>query len=360
MTEKSIQILKNLQFPNGLFSASSKLVKTGYNKSWIRDNIYESMGLEKKHIFDAVKTYHAIFDILLKHEGKIDWAIMEKPSQRYQYIHARFCPETMNEFWEDWGNKQNDAIGLFLFKVADLTQKGLNIVRNRHDFRILQKLVHYLESVEYWKDQDNGIWEENEEIHASSVGACVAALSLLKETIFDVPMKKKDFKNLLKDTEKKSFLMKLNIPQILIDKGKRTLNILLPRESITKEVDLSLLSLIYPFNIVNEQQKRLILTNIETKLVRYNGVIRYIGDKYYSNEFGEARWTMGFPWLAIIYHNLGNYSKYHFYMHKSNSVMNINGELPELYYANTNESNENTPLGWSQALYIIAETLDKR
>ena len=31
-----------------------------------------------------------------------------------------------------------------------------------------------------------------------------------------------------------------------------------------------------------------------------------------------------------------------------------NYKLPELYYANTTEANPNTPLGWANALYIIA------
>jgi len=28
--------------------------------------------------------------------------------------------------------------------------------------------------------------------------------------------------------------------------------------------------------------------------------------------------------------------------------------VPELYYSNTNEPNENTPLGWSESLFIVA------
>ncbi|MBW3011958.1 glycoside hydrolase family 15, partial [Candidatus Woesearchaeota archaeon] len=110
MRSKSIQILKQLQYPTGLFSASALKVSTGYNKAWIRDNVYEALGLEAVNDFQSLmKVYWALLDIMLKHEYKIDWAIKKKPIYKHEYIHARFHPETFDEFWEEWGNKQNDA-----------------------------------------------------------------------------------------------------------------------------------------------------------------------------------------------------------------------------------------------------------
>ena len=50
----SKRILKSLQYPSGLFAASKKNVKTGYNKAWIRDNVFESLGLI------AVKDYKSL------------------------------------------------------------------------------------------------------------------------------------------------------------------------------------------------------------------------------------------------------------------------------------------------------------
>ena len=327
MIQRSIQILRELQQPNGLFIASSSQVTTGYNRTWIRDNIYESLGLEAVRSFkEVIKSYRALLDILLKHEYKIDWAIREKPQHKHQYIHARYDPSTGNEILEEWGNKQNDAIGALLFKIGDLESKGIKIVRNEHDVRILQKLVQYFESIEYWHDKDNGVWEENEEVHASSVGACVAGLKAIR-IITDVP-------------------------QELIRKGQDTLNRLLPRESESKEVDLALLSLLYPYNIVNEKQKKQILHNIETQLIREKGVIRYHGDKYYNNG-AEAQWTFGFPWLSIIYKQMNRPDKYAYYMRRTLEVMNDKGELPELYYANSEMHNENSPLGWAQALFLV-------
>lgn len=329
MENHSVQLLKNLQHSSGLFSAAALDVKTGYNRAWIRDNIYTSLGLEATHNKkEVIRAFRALLNIFLKHENKIDWAIKEKPDASYKYIHARYDPITLNEIWEEWGNKQNDSIGAFLFKIGDLEEKGIKIIRNKKDLRILQKLVDYLKSIEYWHDKDNGMWEENEEIHASSVGACIAGLKKISKIV--------------------------DVPQMLIKKGEQTLKKLLPRESETKQTDLALLSLIYPYNIVDKKTAKIILKNIEQKLVKNKGVIRYLNDLYY-NKNGEAEWTMGFPWLAIIYKHLKSPAKFAHYTRKAIECFNQKGELPELYFANTNIHNENSPLAWSQSLFLVAK-----
>ncbi|HLC60726.1 MAG TPA: glycoside hydrolase family 15 protein [Candidatus Nanoarchaeia archaeon] len=328
MLKQSIKIIEDMQYPSGLFAASNPNVKTGYNLSWIRDNVYTLIGLESAQKYNLVrKTLRALLEILLKHENKIDWAIKEKPKHAYQYIHARYNPNSMEEIWESWGNKQNDAIGALLFKIGDLEENGIKIIRNENDLRIIQKLVNYLESIEYWHDKDNGMWEENEEIHASSIGACVAGLKKIRKIV--------------------------HVKNELIKIGQEELNKLLPRESETKEVDLALLSLIYPYNITTKEQRNLILKNVEDKLLRDKGVLRYLGDQYYFRN-GEAQWTMGLPWLAIIYKKLNMPDKYAFYSRKTLEAMNERGELPELYYADSNEHNENCPLAWSQALFVAS------
>ncbi len=334
----SVQILNGLRHQNGLFSASKKTVSTGYNMAWIRDNIYSAMGLESVDPNAVALTFRTLLAIFLKHESKIDAAIKNKPSDKQDYIHARYHPHNLEESNQEWGNKQNDSIGLFLFKLSELTQMGFEIMRTADDLRIVQKLVLYLESIQYHGDADNGVWEENEEVHASSVGACVAGLKKLRQTSFLISGK----------------WHLITVPNELIEKGQETLNRLLPRESATKETDMALLSLIWPYEVVTNEQREQILKNVEEKLVRNRGVIRYIGDRYY-NKNGEAEWTMGFPWLAIIYKKLGNHQKHIHYMHKSLKAMNEYNELPELYFADSSEYNENCPLGWAQSLHEVAE-----
>ncbi len=324
----SLRKLKKLQYRTGVFGAASLDVDTGYNRAWIRDNVYMALGLwEAGDREDARKALQALFDMLLKHENKIDQAIEQKPDDKQKYIHARFCPMTYEEYKEDWGNKQNDAVGAFLFMTGDLYRKGVMVIRDENDLRIVQKLVHYLGSIEYWHDPDNGVWENDEEVHASSIGACLAGLIAVKGMV--------------------------DVPEILITQGREELDKLLPRESHTKDVDLALLTLIYPYSIVSNEQRDEILKNVETMLVRDRGVVRYFGDWYYNNG-REAEWVMGFPWLAAIYKKTGDMEKYSHYMRKTYGCMNWKGDLPELYFGGTDKYNENTPLGWNHAMLLCA------
>lgn len=361
LIEKHLHILEGLQYKSGLFAASDPHVSTGYDKSWLRDNFYETIAFEVMGRWDIVeKTYHAILDIFLKHEEKIDWAIANKPTESFQYIHARFHPETFDEFWESWGNKQNDAIGCILFRLGELDafeklfragpaarQPHIHplpalmkvsfqinsLLRVEKHKRIVQKLVHYLESIEYWKDRDSGMWEEDEELHASSVGACVAGLKSIAR------------------------VSEIDVPDYLIHYGEYALRELLPRESERKFVDLSLLSLIWPYDVVTVEERDEILENVEYHLLRERGVIRYKGDHYYNrNNDGfseEAEWTFGLSWLAIINEKMGRMDRANALIKDLIAVDTPNG-LPELYFSNSNEYNDNTPLGWSESLFIVA------
>ncbi len=331
-----IDVLRKLIAPSGLFLAAADVgVSTGYDKSWLRDNFYEVMAFEETGDWEtAEKTWHTLLDIFIKHEDKINWAIEKKPRFSYQYIHARYHPETFDEFWEEWGNKQNDAVGCILFAIGKHGIEGNSVIRNEDDKRIVGRLVGYLESIEYWHDTDNGVWEEYEEIHSSSVGACVAGLKKIKESGL------------------------AEVSDELIEKGVNSLNEMLPRESKTKFTDLALLSLIFPYHVVSDEQEREILSNLEYHLSKDKGVVRYRNDRYYNaNEDGyseEAEWTMGFPWLSIIYREKGDNEKADFWLKKAQDACDEEGKLPELYFSHTDTPNENNPLGWSESLYVIA------
>lgn len=334
LIRQHISILKNLQYESGLFAASKKNTKTGYNKSWLRDNFYECLAFQILEDWDTVfKTYRAILKIFEKHEYKIDYAIAHKPQHRHEYIHPRYNPLTFDEFWEDWGNKQNDSVGAILFAIGKLMQQKKKILVSKKDYDTVQKLVDYLSTLEYWHDQDSGMWEEEEEVHSSSIGACIAGLKAVSK-----------IKGINVDTE-------------LIIKGEEALRNQLPRESKKKFVDLALLSLIWPYELTTKRETEEILENVTYLLEREKGVIRYKNDHYYNkNPDGyseEAEWTFGFSWLAIIYDKLGNKKLAKEYEQKALKTVTKRG-VPELYFSNTDKYNRNTPLGWAESLFIIA------
>jgi phosphorylase kinase alpha/beta subunit len=221
-----------------------------------------------------------------------------------------------------------------LFKIGELEVKrpGL-IVANDDDRRVIQKLVWYLSTLEYWHDPDSGMWEEDQELHASSVGACLAGLKMIKS------------------------VAGIEVPDELIKKGEEKLHAILPRESQRKFVDLSLLSLIWPYNVVTPEESATILENVEYHLLREHGVIRYKGDHYYNkNPDGwseEAEWTFGLSWLAIIYDKLGNAEKAKHFLDEAKKTVTKDG-VPELFFSNSTKYNDNTPLGWSESLFIVA------
>jgi phosphorylase kinase alpha/beta subunit len=330
-----IDSLLDLRTESGLFFASQESVETGYDKAWLRDNFYISLGLEAADRWQAVQDlWKAILKIFAKHQDKIKWAIEHQPHESWQYIHARYHPETFEEFWEEWGNKQHDAIGAILFKLGDLQQQGRGVIQTDREQALVQHLIDYLASVEYWHDPDNGVWEEYEEVHASSVGACVAGLKKIQTLDFT------------------------DVPDGLITKGEDALEALLPRESESKFCDLAQLSLLFPYDLVTEEHADTILERIQYYFARQRGVIRYKNDQYYNrNEDGvseEAEWCFGFSWLAIIHQMRGDSDKAKKWIKKAEETVTAESTIPELYYANTHRPNENNPLGWAESMYIIA------
>ena len=149
----------------------------------------------------------------------------------------------------------------------------------------------------------------------------------------------------------------IEVPEELLKNGRQTLAKMLPRESERKFVDLALLSLIWPYGVVDTIQADKILENVEYHLLRKHGIIRYKGDRYFNkNPDGwseEAEWTFGLSWLAIIYEKRGEKEKAAQFLAQAKETLTKKG-IPELYFSNSTSFNENTPLGWSESLFIVA------
>ncbi|MEG2289547.1 MAG: glycoside hydrolase family 15 protein [Clostridium sp.] len=329
LKENLLRVLRNLRNDKGLYLAS-----TGewYQKIWVRDNFYESMPELYLNRDNYKETYQSLLDYYINIENKyrkFTWLIDQpEPKYGFRFPHPRMTPD-LDEIREEWGFKQLDCFGEFLYGLWLGEREGIKIIRGNEDIHIINLMIRMLEAIEYWNCKDNAIWEENEEVHASSVGACLAGLTAIRLLGFDVNQK-------------------------LLDEAHYALNKLLPRESETKDVDLALLTLIYPFNIVSPQVAKQIITNVEADLVRERGVIRYKNDQYY-NQSGEAEWCFGFTFLALAYKTLGNMdkAKYYLKMAKERTVLN-ECEVPELFMSKTSEANGNSPLGWSNAMLILA------
>lgn len=328
-----LNVIRSMQTPTGVFTASGE--DTFYNKAWLRDIYFIVLSfLEVGEMETVKKAAKALLTVLVKHQDKINWAIENKPEETWQYIHARFNPTTFEEYWEEWGNSQNDAVGEVLNLLVELELRGESVVETDEERAMVQKLIDYLVSIEYWHDDDNGIWEENLEVHASSVGSVVAALKKANQVEW------------------------LTVSEHSIQLGEEALADLLPRESETKFVDLALMTLIYPFHVTTEEQTLAILRNVEYHLVKDMGVLRYKFDRYYNaNEDGyseEAEWCFGLSWLAIIYAERGQMDRAWYYLERAKNAVTPAGHVPEAYFSHTTEPNPNTPLAWAESMYVIA------
>ncbi|WP_409342700.1 glycoside hydrolase family 15 protein [Paenibacillus sp. MBLB4367] len=346
MIRESYEVLDRLRLPHGLYLASTS---DHYRFVWLRDSVYMSLPYLDKPNGTYEKAFHRILDLLKEYEWKLDLIAVQKPVYEWEYLHARYSSNDVREIHsEPWGHVQHDMIGAILFGIGIGEAKGRQVIRSVKDLELVSKLVRYLERVEYWRDPDNGMWEEGRELHASSIGACVAGLAAVERLV--------------------------QVPQPLIGLGREALKTLYPRESETKTADLAQLSLVYPYRLFTGERGEAIVRQAEERLLRDRGLIRYSGDSYFSvlesqhgrgqdlafYEGSEAEWTFGLPWLALCWLELGDKEKAAEYVRRTERAMVAPGVLPELFFAGTAEPNPNTPLGWSSAMYILAvEALDR-
>ncbi|MBB3110754.1 phosphorylase kinase alpha/beta subunit [Paenibacillus phyllosphaerae] len=340
MLSESYRVLEQLRLPHGLYVASPS---QDYKYVWIRDCVYMALPYLDKPSNLYEQTYYRLLDLFREYEWKLDILCKHKPQWEWEYLHARYSHDEVREIPEEWGHIQHDMIGAFLFGIGQGAARGKKMLRDKKDKEIVQKLVNYLCKVEYWHDPDNGMWEEWREVHTSSVGACVSGLKAVEKLV--------------------------HVPEEAVQQGLRTLMQLFPRESADKPADLAQLSLVYPYRLFTGVLGEAIVANVEKRLLRERGVIRYEGDSYYSTlekthgrsnplEFyygTEAEWTFGLPWLALCHMELGHPEKAAEYVRRSEAAMDGPGKLPELYYSGTKVPNPNNPLGWSCAMYILAK-----
>lgn len=369
--------LERLRELNGGYIASPYTGEKGgdkYNVFWLRDIMYATYANEYVGAFDRmIESYRLILNIFKKYRHKITSGARKRHytgSCADEVIHARVHPQTLEEITCEWGHHQLDIFGLFLYKTGDLMKKGFNVISEDQatTLLLLRDIVLYLTTVRWHSDPDFGVWEEGPEVHSSSIGSVLAGLTMWHD----------DGHYHYKYKTQVDIHRLLPVPQEFIETGRRSLDELLPRESDSRPYDFIQLSLIWPYNIVDDEQAVVIVGNVEENLVRHNGVIRYPGDKYYSadseNPVGnEAQWPLGFAWLCIVHAKIAqrglwsgvktpviveHIERAEHYMEKLESVMTEDGMVPELY--TDGKPNWNVPLAWAQSFYVVArQTLNR-
>lgn len=388
-------VILSRQHPvTGLLPASTSVNHHGdYTDAWVRDNVYSiicvwSLGMALRHAGDkdrsdqleqaTIKLMRGLLQAMMRQAEKVE--TFKSTLDPKDALHAKYDTETGLTVVADdaWGHLQIDATSLYLLMLAQMSASGLRIVTTFSEVDFVQNLVYYISSA--YRTPDYGIWERGNkinngktEINASSVGMAKAALQAL------------DGFNLFGPTADKRAT--IHVVADAISLARTTLASLLPRESVSKEVDSALLSIIgFPaFAVSREKLVTRTRDEILAKLGGHYGCKRFIWDGhqtaveetsriYYEHselvnfEHIESQWPLFFTYLYIQALFDGNESTARHYRERLESLMVTVGGiglLPELYYlpreciaaekkqpgSQQRVPNDNVPLVWAQSLY---------
>ncbi len=397
------EVIVRRQHPvTGLLPASTAVNTHGdYTDAWVRDNVYSIMcvwalSLAFRRHGDkfradelsqcTIKLMRGLLQSMMRQSDKVE--TFKTTFHPHDALHAKYDTTTGLPVVADhaWGHLQIDATSLYLLMLGQMSASGLRIVKTYSEVDFVQNLIYYIGSA--YRTPDFGIWERgnkinngNTEINASSVGMAKAALQAL------------DGFNLFSRSGPPRAILH-TVPDA-ISHARNVLASLLPRESLSKEVDSALLSVIgFPAFAVGDQElvtktrdeilnklggeygcKRFLWDGHQT-VVEESSRIYYERSELASFENIESEWPLFFTYLYIAALFDDNDSTAKFYREKIESVMVEKdgfGLIPELYYvpedvieeerkkpgSQKRVPNDNLPLVWAQSLYLTGVMLDE-
>ncbi len=386
----------------GLLPASTSINMHGdYTDAWVRDNVYSIMAVwalglacKRAGLTDrrdeleqaTIKLMRGLLQAMMRQAGKVEK--FKHSQNRLDALHAKYDTNTGLEVVADdaWGHLQIDATSIFLLMLAEMSASGLRIVTTLSEVDFVQNLVYYIATA--FRTPDYGIWERGNkindgktEVNSSSVGMAKAALQAL------------DNFNLFGPNATQQAIIHTNPDSVSL--ARATLEALLPRESLSKEVDSALLSIIgYPAFAVGDpalvkKTRNKILHELEgnygCKRFLWDGHqtaledmsrIHYEVSELANFEHVESEWPLFFTYLYITALFEDDAETAQKYRQKIENIMvDRDGQqlIPELYYVDTANiaeekrhphsqpriPNDNLPLVWAQSLYYTGLMLDE-
>jgi len=388
---------------SGLLPASTAVTEHGdYTDAWVRDNVYsilaawglalayrnaeENEGRSYMLEHSVVKLMRGLLVSMMRQAHKVER--FKHTQDPLDALHAKYNTHTGDVVVGDheWGHLQLDATSLFLLMLAQMTASGLRIIFTLDEVNFVQNLVHYIART--YRTPDYGIWERGNksnhgvaELNASSVGMAKAALEAMSGfNLFGSKGGQESIIHVLSDE---------------IARSRIALESLLPRESISKEVDSAVLSIIgFPaFAVEDPDLLQKTEQHICEKLEGKYGCKRFLRDghqvviedshrMYYEThelkQFKdiECEWPLFFSYLLLNKLFAGDTDKAQDYHNKLRDLLvEQNGQLllPELYivpedkidaersapHSQQRTPNENVPLVWAQSLFILGEMIQE-
>ncbi|XP_076581378.1 phosphorylase b kinase regulatory subunit alpha, skeletal muscle isoform isoform X3 [Chaetodon auriga] len=374
--------------------------------SWVRDNVYSILSVwalslayrknadrdeDKAKAYEleqsVVKLMRGILQCIMRQLDKVEKFKYSRSTS--DSLHAKYDTHTCAPVVGDdqWGHLQVDATSLFLFFLAQMTASGLHIVYTQDEVDVVQNLMFYIETA--YKVADYGMWERGDktnqgitEINASSIGMAKAALEALDDlNLFGAKGGPGSVVHALADD---------------IQHCQSILTSMLPRASMSKEVDAGVLAIIsYPaFAVEDMSIVNLTKEEIISKLQGRYGCCRFLRDGhktpkedpnrlYYESaelklfENIECEWPLFWTYLILDGIFINSPEQVQEYQEALEGILIKQKDgvrlLPELYsvppdkveeeYVNPH-SVERIPMGkcplkWGQSLYILGNLLSE-
>jgi phosphorylase kinase alpha/beta subunit len=395
LTDKTI--LSRQDPKTGLFPASTDVNGHGdYTDAWVRDNVYSILaiwglwlGYRKFDHFPArtsqlqqsvIRLMRGLLTSMMRQTHKVErFKYTQNPLDA---LHAKYDTQSGSVVVDDdkWGHLQLDATSIFVLMLSQMTKSGLEIIETIDEVNFVQNLVWYIGRG--YRTPDYGIWERGNkinngrvEINASSVGMVKSALEAIRGM------------NLLPKQEGNVGLIHVMADEI--SRCRTTLESLLPRESLSKEVDAACLSVIgYPAfaiedtNLIQKTRdhileklsgpygcKRFLLDGHQTVLEDHHR-LHYEMNELKNFEHIESEWPLFYAFLFLESLFVGDQSEIDRYRTLLDGLrVEKDGMwlLPELYYVAAEHvdaekenpgsqprlPNNNVPLVWTQSLYTL-------
>lgn len=316
----------------------------GYSYCWPRDAIFITKAMYELGMDKEVEKFYKNFCQMTQSKNGM-W------EQRF-YTDGTLAPA--------WGY-QIDETASVIYGVYDYYTYKKDVKFLKDNLKMCEKAKNYLEKyIDDILENKNkmqlsyDIWEECEAVHAYSLASIFAAFNnmleiyeLVKPLYENNRLKLEQIAKATVKIQKELIDIKEYALNNFYDKDKKSFI----RNKKDSKMDISLLGLVYPFEMFSPKEKKITNTveRINMTLRTYTGgYLRYEGDTY----AGGNPWIIANLWLAEYYLRYGSKTKARECFDFAIIGSNKHGLLPEQVDNNTMDPAWVIGLGWSHAMFI--------
>jgi glucoamylase len=335
IVRRSLLTLKLLtsETHGGIIAAPS--MEPEYRFCWPRDATYVAYAFDRCGYYGEAKRFYKWCTKAQELEGGL--------YQRY-YIEARL----KGPCW----SSQIDEIATVLWGMGKHYELTNDIRFVRSNWNCISKAAEFLCNQVSRTDglvETVGLWEERFGSHTYSNAAIYGGLK--KAAALAGAIRQNNFSA---EWDEAAASLKESLLNLAWDANvNRFIKTVAPRN---ENLDTSLLSLTYPFEVLSADDGRIKKTaaDIESAFTfRTGGLGRYPSDQYY----GGNPWILTTLWLALYYEKLGDLAKAEQLINWALNHSTELGLLPEQVDKQTDVPISAIPLAWSHAFFVLA-TLD--